>query len=71
MKITIEFNEQSTHEDVIQQFIDKLWLEGFCSKAEIIENMKIADILYNNRDYHSKKHNVIAKTEPYKSQGEW
>ena len=51
MEITIGFNEKSSHQDVIQQFVDKLWLADFASKEEIIEHLKIADILLN----HGKK----------------
>lgn len=55
-KIEIGFNEQSTHEDIVQQVVDKLWLADFASKEEIIEHLKIADILYKNNGFHAEKH---------------
>lgn len=55
-QITIGFNEQSTHEDIIQQVVDKLWLADFAPKKEIIEHLKLADILYKNNKVFSKKH---------------
>lgn len=55
-EITIGFNNLSTHEDIVQQVVDKLWLSDFASKEEIIEHLKMADILYKNNAVNTKKH---------------
>jgi len=44
-QITIVFDENSTHQEVIRQFVDKLFTHDFASRKEIVENLKIADIL--------------------------
>jgi hypothetical protein len=54
--IMIGFNNLTTHEDIIQQVVDKLWLADFASKEEIIEHLKMADILYKNSAEDAKKH---------------
>ena len=50
MEIKITFNEKSSHTDVISQFIDKLADEGFASREEIIENLKLVDIIYKKKN---------------------
>jgi len=54
-EITIGFNDQTAHSDIIQQVVDKLWLAGFASKEEIIDNLKMADILYKNSSKKKKR----------------
>lgn len=44
-EVIIVFNKNTTHQDIIRQFVDKLFRRGFASRKEIIENLKVADIL--------------------------
>jgi len=44
-EIVIVFNKNTTHQDVIRQFVDKLFCRGFAPRKEIIENLQVADIL--------------------------
>lgn len=44
-QITIVFDKTTTHQEVIRQFVDKLFTHDFASREEIVENLKVADIL--------------------------
>lgn len=41
----IMFREDNSHQDVISQFVDGLVKNKFAKKKEIVENLKMADIL--------------------------
>ena len=43
--ITIMFDNETSHADVIGQFVRKLAMSGFCEESEVIDNLKMADLL--------------------------
>lgn len=44
-QIMIVFDENTTHQEIIRQFVDKLFTHDFASREEIIDSLKVADIL--------------------------
>ena len=48
--ISILFDDNTSHANVIGQFVDKLAVHKFASKHEIIENLRMADILLGDQN---------------------